>query len=273
GGGNFGVVTSFEFQLHAVGPQIWMSAPIYPLERADEVMPVFRDYLAQAPDELMGLGVFWSAPEAPEVPRRWHGAPVVILLSCYTGPFEKGEAAIAPLRRIGGAIADLSGPMRWTDLQRFLDADYPAGAFYYWKSIYLDRLDAEVIPVLSRLTAARPSHLSSIDVWTLGRAMARVSPSETPFYKRDAPYLIGIEANWQNRADADANIAWARAVFEDLQPFTRGGNYLNFPGFFEDQDHLLRGAYGPNLERLRAIKAHYDPGNRFPGALTIDPAG
>jgi FAD/FMN-containing dehydrogenase len=272
GGGNFGVVTSFEFQLHAVGPQIWMSAPIYPLERADEVMPVFRDYLAQAPDELMGLGVFWSAPEAPEVPRRWHGAPVVILLSCYTGPFEKGEAAIAPLRRIGGAIADLSGPMRWTDLQRFLDADYPAGAFYYWKSIYLDRLDAEVIPVLSRLTAARPSHLSSIDVWTLGRAMARVSPSETPFYKRDAPYLIGIEANWQN-SDADANIAWARAVFEDLQPFTRGGNYLNFPGFFEDQDHLLRGAYGPNLERLRAIKAHYDPGNRFPGALTIDPAG
>jgi hypothetical protein len=163
--------------------------------------------------------------------------------------------------------------MRWTDLQRFLDADYPAGAFYYWKSIYLDRLDAEVIPVLSRLTAARPSHLSSIDVWTLGRAMARVNPSETPFYKRDAPYLIGIEANWQNRADAEANIAWARSVFEDLQPFTRGGNYLNFPGFFEDQDHLLRGVYGPNLERLRAIKAHYDPGNRFPGALTIDPAG
>lgn len=273
GGGNFGVVTAFEFQLHPVGPRVWMSAPIYPLERAPEVMPVFRDYLAQAPDDLMGLGVFWSAPEAPEVPRKWHGAPVVILMSCYSGPFEKGEAAIAPLRRIGGAIADLSGPMRWTDLQKFLDADYPDGAFYYWKSIYLDRLDDEVIRELSRHTAARPSHLSSIDVWTLRRAMERVKPSETAFYKRDAPYLIGIEANWQNRADVDANIAWARAVFEGLQPFTRGGNYLNFPGFFEDQDHLLRGAYGPNLERLRAIKAQVDPGNRFPGALTIAPAG
>jgi hypothetical protein len=222
-----------------------MSAPIYPLERAAEVMPVFRDYLAQASDDLMGLGVFWSAPQAPEVPRQWHGAPVVILMSCYSGPFEKGEAAIAPLRRIGGAIADLSGPMRWSDLQKFLDADYPDGAFYYWKSIYLDRLDDEVIRELSTHNAARPSHLSSIDVWTLGRAMERVKPSETAFYKRDAPYLIGIEANWQNHADADANIAWARSVFEDLQPFTRGGNYLNFPGFFEDQDGRCGGPTGP----------------------------
>jgi FAD/FMN-containing dehydrogenase len=236
-------------------------------------MRVFRDYLAQAPDDLMGLGVFWSAPEAPEVPRQWHGAPVVILMSCYSGPFERGEAAIAPLRRIGGAIADLSGPMRWTDLQKFLDADYPDGGFYYWKSIYLDRLDDAVIRLLSRHTTARPSHLSSIDVWTLGRAMERVKPSESAFYKRDAPYLIGIEANWQNRPDADANIAWARSVFEDLQPFTRGGDYLNFPGFFEDQDRQLRGAYGPNLERLRAIKAQVDPANRFHGALPIAPAG
>ncbi|MGD8542399.1 MAG: FAD-binding oxidoreductase [Desulfobacteraceae bacterium] len=273
GGGNFGVVTAFEFQLHPVGPRVWMSAPIYPLERAPEVMRVFRDYLAQAPDDLMGLGVFWSAPEAPEVPRQWHGAPVVILMSCYSGPFERGEAAIAPLRRIGGAIADLSGPMRWTDLQKFLDADYPDGGFYYWKSIYLDRLDDAVIRLLSRHTTARPSHLSSIDVWTLGRAMERVKPSESAFYKRDAPYLIGIEANWQNRPDADANIAWARSVFEDLQPFTRGGDYLNFPGFFEDQDRQLRGAYGPNLERLRAIKAQVDPANRFHGALPIAPAG
>lgn len=272
GGGNFGVVTSFEFQLHPVGPQVWMSAPIYPLERAHEVIPFFRDYLAQAPDELMGLGVFWSAPEVPEVPQRWHGAPVVILLSCYTGPFDRGEEIIAPLRRIGGAVADLSGPMRWTDMQKFLDADYPDGAFYYWKSIYLDRLDDEVIAVLSGHTAARPSPLSSIDVWTLGRAMERVKPSETPFYKRDAPYLIGIEANWQNRADADANIAWARSVFEDMKPFTRGGDYLNFPGFFEDRERLLRGAYGPNLERLRVIKAQCDPTNLFPGALTIAPA-
>ncbi|MFZ0612632.1 MAG: FAD-binding oxidoreductase [Desulfobacterales bacterium] len=272
GGGNFGVVTSFEFKLHPVGPRVWMSVPIYPLDRAAEVLPAFRDILEQAPDDLMALGVFWSAPEVPEVPERFHGSPVVILLSCFTGPFDRGEEVIAPLRKIGTPIADLSGPMRWTEVQKFLDADYPYGAFYYWKSIYLDRLDDDVIQVLSGHTASRPSPLSSIDVWTLGRAMSRVGATDTSFYKRDAPYLIGIEANWVNRADTEANIAWARAVFEDMKRFTRGGDYLNFPGFFEDKDRLLQGAYGPNLQRLRAIKAQHDPFNRFAGAVNIAPA-
>ncbi|RPJ75963.1 MAG: FAD-binding oxidoreductase, partial [Desulfobacteraceae bacterium] len=132
GGGNFGVVTSFEFKLHPVGPDVWLAAPIYPLARAGEVMAAFRDYMEAAPDELMGLGVFWSAPEVPQVPQNQHGAPVVILLGCYTGPYEKGEKILAPLRRIGTPIADLGGPMRFVDVQTFLDADYPDGKFYYW---------------------------------------------------------------------------------------------------------------------------------------------
>jgi FAD/FMN-containing dehydrogenase len=272
GGGNFGVVTAFEFRLHPVGPQVWMSVPIYPLDRAAEVLPAFRDFMERAPEDLMAIAVFWSAPEAPEVPARYHGTPVVILLACYTGPFEKGQEIIAPLRRMGAPIADLSGPMRWTEAQKFLDADYPNGAFYYWKSIFLDRLDDEVVSVLAHHTAARPSPLSSIDLWTLGCAMGRVGAGDTPLFKRDAPYMIGIEANWQNRAASEANIAWARAVFDDLQPYTRGGDYLNFPGFFEDRERLLRGSYGPNLERLRAVKGQYDPENLFPGALNIPPA-
>lgn len=272
GGGNFGVATAFEFRLHPVGPQVWMAVPVYPLDRAAEVLPAFHEVMRAAPDDLMAIAVFWSAPEAPEVPARYHGTPVVILLACYTGPFEKGEEHIAPLRRMGTPIADLSGPRRWTDAQKFLDADYPDGAFYYWKSVFLDRLDAEVVKVLAHHTAARPSPLSSIDVWSLGRAMGRVGAGETPLFRRDAPYMIGIEANWQARSAAEANIAWARAVFEDLRPFTRGGEYLNFPGFLEDQDRLLRGAYGPNLQRLRAVKAQHDPGNLFRGALNISPA-
>ncbi|RPJ71148.1 MAG: FAD-binding oxidoreductase, partial [Desulfobacteraceae bacterium] len=271
GGGNFGVVTSFEFKLHPVGPDVWLAAPIYPLARAGEVMAAFRDYMEAAPDELMGLGVFWSAPEVPQVPQNQHGAPVVILLGCYTGPYEKGEKILAPLRRIGTPIADLGGPMRFVDVQTFLDADYPDGKFYYWKSIYLDRLDAEAIKALSDHTALRPSPLSSIDVWTLGRAMRRVKSTETAFHTRDAPYMIGIEANWDAREEAEANINWARAVFEDLKKFSRGGNYLNFPGFFEEQESLLKGSYGENLKRLKSIKATYDPENLFLGAINIAP--
>lgn len=272
GGGNFGVVTSFEFQLHPVGPQVWFSVPMYPLERASEIMAAFRDIMDQAPDELMGLGVYWSAPEAPEVPKQYHGVPVVILLGCYSGPFEEGEKAIAPLRTITTPLADLSGPMRWIDVQRFLDADYPDGGCYYWKSIFLDRLDDAVINVLSSHAKTRPSAISSIDVWTLGRAMNRVSDSATAFYKRDASFMVGIEANWQDPGDSDANIEWARRLHQDLREYTRGGEYLNFPGLFENQESMLLGAYGSNLNRLKAIKAKYDPENRFPGAITIPPA-
>jgi FAD/FMN-containing dehydrogenase len=271
GGGNFGIVTSFEFQLHPLGPQVWMSVPIYPLDHATEVMGAFRAYMRNAPEDMMGLGVFWSAPEDPRVPEQYHGTPVIILLGCYTGPFEKGEEVIAPLRELGKPIADLSAPMTWVEAQKFLDADYPDGAFYYWTSIYMDRLDDEVIRVLADHTRSRPSAISSIDVWMLEGAMSRVSPRETAFFKRDAPYMLGIEANWENREDADVNIKWAKNVYQSMQRFTRGGSYLNFPGFVEDREALLRGAYGPNLERLQAIKTQYDPTNIFPGALNIEP--
>jgi FAD/FMN-containing dehydrogenase len=271
GGGSFGVVTAFEFKLYPIGPEVWLSVPIYPIERATEVVRRFRDYMQTAPDELMGLSVYWSAPEALEVPQQYHGRPVVILLGCYTGPFEQGEKIIAPLRQIGTPIADLSGPMQWKAVQRFLDADYPDGDYYYWKSIYLDRLDDQVIQTLSDHHALRPSALSSIDVWTLGRAMNRVNATETAFYKRDAPFMIGIEANWKNRNDSDSNIEWARGLYTKLEPFSHGGNYLNFPGLFEEQQKMLHGAFGPNLERLKAIKAKYDPANLFAGAINISP--
>jgi hypothetical protein len=229
------------------------------------------EYMQKAPEDLMVLGVYWSAPEVPEVPERYHGTPVVILLGCYTGPFEEGEKVIAPLREIGLPIADLSAPMTWEEAQQFLDEDYPDGAFYYWKSIYMDHLNGEVLEALSRHTAARPSSESSIDVWMLGSAVSRISPSETAFFKRDAPYMLGIEANWTRREDASANVNWAQNVVKDMQRFSGGGSYLNFPGFVEDKESLLQGSYGPNLARLREIKAKYDPSNLFQGTLNIEP--
>jgi FAD/FMN-containing dehydrogenase len=271
GGGNFGVVTAFYFKLHPVGPQVWMSVPIYPLDRATEVMSAFRDYMETAPDELMGLGVYWSAPEAPEVPAQYHGTPVIILLGCYTGPYDQGRRIIAPLREIGKPLADLSGPMSWLAVQQFLDPDYPDGDFYYWKSLYLDRLDDPILQILSEHHARRPSPFSSIDVWTLGRAMERKGSADAAFYKRDAPFMIGIEANWKDRAAADANMQWARNLHKHLSEHTRGGDYLNFPGFLEDQGNLLQGAYGENLSRLKQVKRKFDPLNLFYGAVNIPP--
>jgi FAD/FMN-containing dehydrogenase len=271
GGGNFGVVTAFEFKLHPIGPEVAIGLPIYSLEKAREVMTACRDYMAHAPDELMVLGVYWSAPSVPEVPQERQGDPVAILLGCYSGPLEMAQEVLSPLRTISEPIADLSATMSWKAAQRLLDEDYPEGKFYYWKSIYLDRLDDVVMSILEEFTHNRPSKESSIDVWFLGGAMSRVAATATAFYNRRHPIMIGIEANWNERAHADANIAWARALHENLQPFSSGGNYLNFPGFIEDQNVLLRGAYGENLARLKQIKAKYDPENLFSGLLNISP--
>ncbi len=272
GGGNFGVATGFEFKLYPMEPQVSVLLPIYPIEKAREVMTVCRDYIASAPEELMVLGVYWSAPAVPEVPVKFHGKPVLILLGCYSGPKDRAEEVLAPLRTIGEPIADLSSSMGWKEVQRQLDEDYPAGIFYYWKSLYLDHLNEEAMEVLERHALNRPSAESSIDVWFLGGETGRVSPTATAFYNRNHPIMIGIEANWHDRADSEANIAWARTIFDDMQPFSSGGNYLNFPGFVENKEALLRGAYGKNLERLMRVKKIYDPDNIFPGLLNIAPA-
>jgi FAD/FMN-containing dehydrogenase len=268
GGGNLGVVTSFEFRLHPVGPEVWMAVPMYPLDQAENVLKGLQDYMVNADEDLMVLAVFWSAPEVPEVPADLRGTPVVIVLGCYTGPATEGERVIDPLRKLGVPLADLSAPMSWIQAQQFLDEDYPDGAFYYWKSLYFNRLDGEVIRVLAAYTENRPSPSSSLDVWMLAGAASRLSPSDTAFCKRDAPYMLGIEANWERQEDAEANMQWARALYDAMQPFSTEGSYLNFPGFMEDREALLQSAYGPNLERLRAIKTRYDPDNIFSGLLT-----
>jgi FAD/FMN-containing dehydrogenase len=217
------------------------------------------------------IAVFWSAPHIDAVPAADRGAPVLVFLGCYTGSFEHGERAIKPFREFSTPIVDLSGPMRFVEVQKFLDADYPDGMQYYWKSLFLEELNDEVIRVLAGHAAERPSPLTSLDIWALGGVMARVDPHATAFARRNAPFLLGIESNWEKPEDSDANLAWTRRVFADMQRHSRGGSYLNFPGFAEEGEALLRGAYGANYERLRAIKAKYDPDNLFRGNLNIPP--
>lgn len=271
GGGNFGIVTSFEFRAHPVGPDVWFSVIIYPASQARRVMRFAREFMRQAPEELMVLATFWMAPEEDFVPPEHRGAPAFIVLACYHGPVEKGEQVVRPLREAAEPMAEQSGPRKFIDVQKFFDADYPNGMFYYWKSLYLDRLDDEVMDVLSAHAARRPSPLTSVDLWFLEGALNRIPPEATAFARRDVHYAVAIESNWTDPAQSDANVAWSREVFDDMQRFARG-SYLNFPGFVENRDQLLQGAYAGNLQRLREIKARYDPDNLFQGALNIAPA-
>lgn len=272
GGGNFGVVTSFEYRLHPLGPQVWFAVLVHPLARAERVLRFYREYVSHAPDEVSSIAVCWSAPEVAAVPEAARGAPALIVAAVHCGRLEDGERALRPLREEGEPLADLSAPTAFAEVQRFFEPDYPSGRRYYWKSAYLPELSDAIIAGAIRHTEERPSPLSSIDLWGLGAgAPSRVPVGETPFAQRQMPFLFAVEANWDDAARDDDNIAWARRVHADAARFG-AGTYLNFPGLAEEGEALVRQAFGPNLDRLRQIKRTYDPENLFRGNFNIAPA-
>ncbi len=263
GGGNFGVVTSFEYRLHPVGPEVMVAFVLYPGDLTKEVLRFTNGYMAQAPDEVSPLSFLGRVPQAEIFPEESHGEPFVALLAVYAGSVEEGEEVLRPLRELGEPIADLSEPMPYVEAQKLLDEDYPDGGRYYWKSVNVSDLDDEAIEALIAHAEAAPSDHSTIDVWYQGGAMSRVGAGETAFGDRSAPYLLGIEANWEEPEDDEANVAWARETVADMRRFSDGGTYLNFPGFLEEGQEMMRDAYGENYERLVALKNEHDPANLF----------
>jgi FAD/FMN-containing dehydrogenase len=274
GGGNFGVVTSLEYRLHPVGPDVFVCFTLYPAERAREVLRSCEAFLEEAPEEIAPLGVLGRVPEADEFPAAAHGEPFVALLAVCAGtdPVE-GERLLRPLRELGEPIADLSATMPYAQAQGILDEDYPDGWRYYWKSVNLPELGDEAIDRLVALAAEAPSPHSTIDIWYQGGAMARVGEEETAFANRRAPYLVGIEANWEAEPGSGDNVEWVRGVFAEMRGFSAGGVYLNFPGFLEEGEELLQEGYGANYERLRDVKTKYDPANLFRLNANIEPSG
>jgi FAD/FMN-containing dehydrogenase len=270
GGGNFGVVTSFEYRLHPVGPEVFFCFVLYPLERAKEVLQSCESYLREADDEVAPLGVFGRVPDAEEFPAEAHGAPYVALLALHPGVPSEGESALAPLRELGHPIADMSGLMPYTEAQSVLDEDYPDGWRYYWKSVNVTGIGDAAIERLVECASASPSPHSTIDVWFQGGAMAAVGEHETVFANREQPYLLGIEGNWEDEASSDANVAWVRRT--EMGAFSEGGTYLNFPGCLEDGDRMVQEGYGGNYERLVEVKTRYDPNNLFRLNANIQPA-
>ena len=265
GGGGLGAVMSFEYRVHPVGPEVFLLFVFYAGERAGEILARLDEFVGTAPEEVSPLGILGVVPHVDDFPEDVHGRPYAAILAPYAGSVEEGEAALAPLRELGDQLADFSGPTTYREAQAVLDADYPDGGRYYWKSADLERLDAEVVARLEASAFAAPSHESTIDIWFHGGAMGRVAADATAFGARPQ-YLIGVEANWQDKADSEANIAWARDAVAQLEPFSSGGGYLNFPGLFEEGEELLRAAHGAaNYERLVALKQSYDPTGLFAG--------
>jgi FAD/FMN-containing dehydrogenase len=262
GGGNFGVVTSLEYRLHPVGPEVFMVVTLYPPEVAADGLAAFGAFMADAPEELSALAIYWSAPHEEPVPPEWHGRPVFVVAACWSGSLDRAEDAVRPLRELAEPVVDMSGPMPYVMAQQLFDPEYPDGRRYYWKSAYLPRLDGAA-ELLERYARERPSPLSSLDVWALGGAMRREPAGGSAFAKRDQPFLLGIEANWDDAADDATNLDWARSLFSAASADVGAATYLNFPGFVEEGEELLRASYGDAYERLQRVKATYDPDNVF----------
>jgi FAD/FMN-containing dehydrogenase len=268
-GSNFGVVTSFTFRLHPVGPTVMLCAPMYALADAPTVLPRWRDFIATAPDEFTPFAVFWSVPEG--FPPELVGTPIVILAGVYAGPVEEGERLVRPLRELATPLLDLSGPMPFTAVQSAFDPFFPKGLRQYWKSTYVHALSDDLLRALCALAAERPSSRTTMDVWPQAGAAMRVGTEETAFGAR-RPFMVAFESNWTDPTEDEANIAWARGAWASMRGFASEGIYLNFPGFGEEREALVEAAYGANYARLRALKARYDPTNLFRMNLNIPPA-
>ncbi len=264
GGGNFGVVTSFEFRAHPVGPDVFFAFVVHAGTDAAAAVRDYGQWAASAPDEISSFAILWHAPALDEIPAAHHGKPIVVYLAMHCGDPAAGAAALRSLRDIGNPIADLSDTMPYLDVQKFFDEDYPAHTMrYYWKSQYFRELDEQAIDAMVALNEASPSPHSTIDLWQLGGAMARRSPGDSAFGDRSAALMVGIESNWEDPADDDQAVQWGRRVHQALQPYATGAQYTNFPGFYEDNDRTVRDTFGPNLDRLVALKQRYDPTNLF----------
>jgi FAD/FMN-containing dehydrogenase len=260
GGGNFGVVTSFEYRLHPVG-QLLAGMVAYPLDRAGEVLRFYREYSRRAPDELTAYAAIVGLPD---------GAPAVAIAACHNGPAEQGERLIAPLRAFGAPLADTFRQRSYYDVITMLDAGVPDGRRYYDRANAVAELTDDAIAAIVAAGAARTSPRSQVLIHHIHGAAARVAPEATAAAAlRGEHYVVGFHAGWDDGAD-EPHILWARESSARVAPFARAGAYVNF--LSDDGQARVRATYGPNYDRLAAIKARYDPDNLFRVNQNIAPA-
>ncbi len=265
GGGNFGIVTSFEYRLHPVGPLVYAALPMYPAEDAAHVLRGWREFVADVPDEITSAAIVITMPPDPSLPEPLHGRAVVVTGGLYAGPADDGEQALKPLRELGTPLADLSSVMPYRALQSSFDPFFPKGQWRsYWKSTYLADLPDDAIDLVAERALQRPGPFTVFNLQHLGGVMGRIAPHETAFAQRNAPFLLSVDGTWADAADDETAIAFVRRLWDDLQPFGTGGTaYLEMLGAVDDSDPLVRATHGDNLARLAEAKATYDPDNVF----------
>jgi FAD/FMN-containing dehydrogenase len=271
GGGNFGVVTSLEYRLHAVGPEVIAGLIVHPFAQARELLEGYRRFVASAPDEVTAWVVLRKAPPLPFLPAEVHGKEVLVFGVCAIGDMQQAAAAVAPLRALGRPIADVVGPHPFAGWQAAFDPLLTPGARNYWKSHDFKQLDDGLIAVLLDAAGRLPSPECEVFIVNLGGAVNRVAADATAYPHRDVDFIVNVHTRWRDPAQDQECIAWTRRIFDAMAPFATGGVYVNFMP--EDESRRVqRGAYGANYERLAKLKAKYDPTNLFRRNQNIEPA-
>src|SRR5829696_8633157 len=262
GGGNFGIVTSFEYEVHPVGPMVLGGLILHPLDRAKEVAQFYREFTSTSPDELTTHLAFVTSPD---------GQPVVGFIICYSGSLERGEEIIRPLREFGSPVADMAGPMPYTAIQALGGDLYPHGRWNYWKSNFVQELSDKAIDTMIEQFSAAPSPFCVAAFEHLGGEVSRVGEDETAFGDRSAPYTLIITSGWVDPAETERNVEWARGFWQAMQPFTLDTVYVNYMDIRDEADRI-KAAYGAEkYERLVALKNKYDPTNLFRLNKNIQP--
>ncbi|EMP4395804.1 FAD-binding oxidoreductase [Vibrio parahaemolyticus] len=269
GGGNFGIATQFEFQLHPVGPEVLSGLIVFPFDQAKSIITQFAKFTESAPEELSVWMVSRKAPPLPFLPESVHGKEVVVLAICYAGDPSEGEKLIAPLRDFGDAHGEHVGVQPFAAWQQAFDPLLTPGARNYWKSHNFNSLSEGVIDAAIEYAGKLPSPQCEIFIASLGCAASRPEPESMAYSSRDANYVLNVHGRWDSAEDDQACIAWARDFFAKTKPYASGGAYINF--LTQDEAERTKSAYGPTYARLQQIKKKYDPTNLFRMNQNIKP--
>jgi FAD/FMN-containing dehydrogenase len=262
GGGNFGVVTNFEYRLYPVGPEIIAGAIAWRADSAGEILDMCRTVMENAPPELVCVAALRMAPPAPWLSKDVHGKPIVALFVCHSGNVSEGEKLVAPIKSFGSPVGDILQRRPYISQQSLLDATQPKGRRYYWKSEYLPRLEPALLGTAIEHAQAILSPHSAVILFPIHGALNRLDEHHSAVGNRNTAWVLNVTASWEKPEDDHANIEWARAAWRNLRPFSTGGTYVNFLTE-EEGDERIRAAYGNNYQRLAEVKAKWDPDNLF----------
>jgi FAD/FMN-containing dehydrogenase len=270
GGGNFGVVTRFEFRLHPVGPDVLSGLIVYPLSEAKSALRHYREFMAAAPEELNVWTVLRQAPPLPFLPESFHGQEMIALALIYAGDPKQGEPLVAPLRKFGTPVGEHVGVQPYVAWQQAFDPLLTAGARNYWKSHNFTTLQDGLFDAVVEYVGKLPSPQCEIFFGAIGGATTRLALDSAAYAQRDAEFVMNFHGRWEDPVDDERCIRWARDFFNATAPFASGGVYVNF--MTADETDRVRSAYGPNYDRLAQVKRKYDPDNLFHLNQNIQPA-